>query len=84
MTSPLKLAYMFLFAFSAIMIGVALVYLEGYIAGGFVGLWFALMMFSGGQFLLVSRQKIDPEEIQKNYRQALRKTRPRKKRRNVL
>ncbi len=81
MTSPIKLAYMFIVAFSAVMIGVAMVHLEGFIAGGFIGLWFAVMMFSGGQFLLVGRQSQDSDQVQRDYQETLTRTRPVRRRR---
>ena len=85
MTSPTRVAYMFLVAFSSVMIGVALVYMTGFIAGGFVGLWFVVLIFSGAQVMLVDRQNTTSEERQSNYQQQLMATRPvRKKRREIL
>jgi hypothetical protein len=76
---------MFLVAFSAVMIGVALTFLEGFIAGGFVGLWFVILIFSGAQVMLVDRQSVTSEDRQIEFRQQLAKTRPvRKKRREIL
>lgn len=81
MTSPTRLAYMFLVTFSAVMIGVSLVYMTGFIAGGFVGLWFVVLLFSGAQVMLVDKQKRTSEEEQAEYRERLVKTRSRKRKR---
>ena len=85
MTSPTRTAYFFLVTFSAVMMGVAMVFLEGFLAGGFIGLWFTVLMFSGAQIMLVDRQSVTSEDRQTEYRQRLAKTRPvRKRRREIL
>jgi hypothetical protein len=74
---------MFLVTFSSVMIGVALVYLTGFIAGGFVGIWFTILLFSGAQVMLVDKQKVTPEQEQQAYRRLIsgRKTSKRRRRR---
>jgi hypothetical protein len=75
---------MFVVAFSGLMIGVSLVYMTGFIQGGFAGIWFAILIFAASRYLLVDRQKVDTEKIQRDYRKQLRNTRPRKKNKHVL
>ena len=85
MITPTRVGFMFLVSFSAVMIGVSLVYLEGFLAGGFVGLWFTVLLFAGAQVMLVDRQSMSAEDRQNDYKQKLAKTRPvRKRRREIL
>ncbi|KKK70071.1 hypothetical protein LCGC14_2927670 [marine sediment metagenome] len=85
MISPVRVAYMFLVTFSAVMIGISLTYLTGFISGGFVGLWFVVLLYSGAQVMMVDTQKMTTEQIQAKFKEDLKKTRPRKKvRREIL
>lgn len=75
---------MFLITFSAVMIGISLTYLTGFIAGGFVGLWFVVIMFAGGQVMMVPG-KPSSDQVQQQFKQDLAKTRPpRRTRREIL
>ena len=84
MISPLKVAYMFLISFSAVMIGLTLTFLTGYIAGGFVGLWFVVIMFAGGQVMMVPNKQ-SSDDVQREFKKQLAGTRlPKRTRRDIL
>lgn len=63
---------MIMMALSALMVGVSLVYLTEVLQGGFVGIWFAILLLSGWQTVRAGvAPKVTDEQRQAEYKHQL-------------